>query len=149
MTEALVHESRIAVPYAWSAGATGTRFLKTLAAEKRFLATRCAACAQTYVPPLKACSRCLKDCGEWVEVGPRGKLISFTQALYESPVLPCKRPVYGLIRLDGADTALLIMIGEATLEELQADMPMEPVFSEPGGPGLHQLVYFRPARKRI
>src|SRR5947209_8741552 len=105
--EALVHHSRIAVPYAWSAGTTGTRFFKALAEEGRFLATRCPACRKVFLPPAKSCGRCLKDCEEWLEVGPGGVLLSFTQADYESPAHPWPKPIYGLIRLDGADTALL------------------------------------------
>ncbi len=142
--EPLVHESRIAVPYAWSAGEVLSRFLKALRDERRILATRCPSCRTVYVPPRKTCGACFKACGEWLEVGPRGRLESFTQARYDSPAHPRPRPIYGLIRLDGADTGLFHILDATTLEALRPGMTVEAVFAQDRKGSILDILYFRP-----
>lgn len=144
--EALVHESRIRVPYTWAAGETLSRFLRSLRDTGKIEATRCPCCKTVYVPPRRSCGRCFVDCGEWLEVGPGGTLLSFTQALYESPAHPHDRPWYGLIRLDGATTALLHLLGETDGAELKAGARVEPVFAEARSGRVLDIRYFRPAR---
>ncbi|MEK9145226.1 MAG: zinc ribbon domain-containing protein, partial [Elusimicrobiota bacterium] len=77
--EALVLESRIQVPYAWAAGETLSRFLTALRDEKKILAARCASCSRVYVPPRRCCGLCLAELADWLEAGPRGSLLIFTQ----------------------------------------------------------------------
>ena len=142
--EVLVHESRIAVPYAWSAGSVLSRFLKALRDEKKILADRCPACRKVYVPPRNTCGTCFKDCEEWLEVGPRGRLISFTQAFYESPAQPRKNPIYGLIVLEGADTGLLHLLEGAELSRFRSGMTVEAVFAEERTGSILDISHFRP-----
>lgn len=144
MENTLVHESRIQIPYAWSAGEVLSRFLKALRDEKKILATRCPSCRKAFVPPRKSCGTCFKPCAEWLEVGPRGTLLSFTQALYDSPVHPRPRPIYGLIRLDGADTDLPHLVGETSLEKLRLGTTVEPVFAEKRSASILDILFFRP-----
>jgi len=144
--EILVRESRIQVPYTWSAGTVGSRFLKALRDERRFTATRCPKCRKAYILPLSACGDCLEDCAEWITVGPQGSLLSFTQALYDSPAHPIKNPLYGLIRLDGADTALLHLVGEASIAELRIGARLEPVFAQSRSGSILDVLYFKPVR---
>ncbi|MBI4249941.1 MAG: OB-fold domain-containing protein [Elusimicrobia bacterium] len=143
--EILVHESRIQVPYRWSAGILGTRFFIALK-ERKFLATRCPACEKVYLPPVQHCGNCFAACEDRGGIGPQGSLVSFTQALYKSPAQPERNPLYGLIRLDGADTALLHLLGEASLNELKIGLRVEAVFAERPSGGLFDLRYFRPVR---
>ena len=145
MTAPLVHESRIQVPYAWSAGATLTRFLKGLRDSKSILATRCPACRKVFVPPRRSCGTCFQDCAEWREVGPRGTLLSFTQALYDSAAHAKPRPIIGLIKLDGADTAILHLLYEARLEDLRIGTIVEPVFAAERSGAILDILHFRPA----
>lgn len=140
----LVHESRIQVPYSWSAGTVLTRFLRSLRDDGAILATRCPACRKVFAPPRRSCGTCFADCGEWLEVGPGGTLVSFTQALYESPLHPGERPLFGLIRLDGADTSLLHRLGGAGLADLQPGMRVEPVFAEKRTGSILDIRHFRP-----
>ncbi|MBI4669955.1 MAG: hypothetical protein HY747_12400 [Elusimicrobia bacterium] len=179
--EPLVLESRIKIPYSWAAGETGSRFLIALRDQQKIMATRCPACHRVYCPPKKNCGDCFELCGEWLEVGPQGKLVSFTQALYSSPVHPLERPIYadnypqvqkiegegytphpalsplrgarekdvgnkpiyGLIKLEGADTAILHLISEARIEELKAGLIVEPVFRQERKGHILDIAYFR------
>jgi len=143
--EALVQRGRIAVPYSWSAGVAGTRFLKALREERRFLAARCADCRRLALPPTRRCGGCLGECVERVEVGPGGVLLSFARPAYASPVHPLPWPLFGLVRLDGADSALLVLMSGAEPGDLRRGMRVEPDFLEPPGRALHELVRFRAA----
>lgn len=143
-TEVLVHESRIAVPYEWSAGLVLSRFLKALRDERKILAVRCSGCRKVLAPPRKTCGLCFKPCSEWLEVGPRGTLETFTQALYPSPAQPRERPIYGLIRLDGADTLLPHLLGEAELATLRRGLRVEAVFAPRRSASILDILHFRP-----
>lgn len=142
--ENLVVESRIQVPYAWSAGETGSRYLKALRDERKILGNRCPGCRRVFVPPRKSCGDCFQECRDWQEVGPRGTLLSFTQALYDSLAHPASRPIYGLIRLDGADSALPHLLGEVELSALRIGARVEPVFAERRSASIMDILYFRP-----
>ncbi|MBI2070392.1 MAG: Zn-ribbon domain-containing OB-fold protein [Elusimicrobia bacterium] len=140
----LVHESRIKIPYSWSAGEIGSRFLKELAEHKKILGRRCSSCNKVFCPPKKICGFCFKECGEWVEVGPDGTLVAFTQALYPSAAHPTERPVYGLIKLKGADTAILHLLGGVALEKLLTGMTVKPIFKENRQGHILDILHFVP-----
>ena len=140
--EALIHESRIAVPYKWSAGLTGSRFLKTVAAERKFLASHCRGCETTCVPPRKACGRCMRDNEQDRVVGPRGSLVAFTRAAPAGK--PSELRVFALIRLDGADTDILHVLEEADYAGLKPGLRVEPVFGEGPQDGVLGVKHFRP-----
>ena len=140
----LTHESGIKVPYSWSAGETLSRFLRALRDERKILGTRCPACRTVFVPPRKTCGTCFVDCGEWVEAGPGGVLESFTQARYDSAAHPGPRPIYGLIRLDGAGTSLLHLV-EGPLEDLRIGLRVEAVFASERTGSIRDILHFRRA----
>ena len=125
-----------------SAGETGTRFLTELRDHRRIFGTRCAACARTYVPPRKNCPACFARLTDWVEAGPEGLLVSFTEASYGSPAHPVRRPVYGLIRLDGADTAMLHLLKGA--EGLKTGLRVRAVFKEERRGEILDILHFEP-----
>jgi hypothetical protein len=73
-----------------------------------FLGSRCHECAVTYLPARIFCERCLAELEPAVECGPEGELLSWTIARADVDDRPLDAPVvYGLVRLDGADTVLL------------------------------------------
>lgn len=136
--EALVYESRIKVPYRWSAGETGTRFLTELRDRSKLVGLRCPRCGKVRVPPRRHCPECFVRCQDWVEVGPGGELVSFTQA--------SQGPLYGLVKLDGADTALLHLLGGCGLSELRRGLRVEAVFESRRRGSILDLRHFRPVR---
>jgi uncharacterized OB-fold protein len=56
---------------------TASTFNKFLG-EHKLMASRCANCAQTFLPPRAICSNCHGDKMEWVEASGKGKLAAFT-----------------------------------------------------------------------
>lgn len=87
------HEGRIRIPYKWPAGNVGSAFLEALA-DRRLLGSRCPRCATVYAPPRSICLQCHVAIDELSEVGPHGTVVASAAG-------------FGLIRLDGARTALV------------------------------------------
>ena len=137
----LVHESRIKVPYQWSAGIVGTRFFKALRDEKKILGTRCGKCNKTYVPPVKTCGYCFAVCSDWVSVGPEGTVISVTQALFETKAHAVANPIFALIHLDNADTNLLHLLA-GPLERVPIGSRVRAVFKEKRDAGILDILHF-------
>jgi uncharacterized protein len=143
--ELMVQQSQINVPYSWWAGETASRFFAGLRDEQKILATRCAACNQVFVPPRKTCPQCFKDTA-WLEVRPEGELVTFTVARRQVPALPRPVPlVFGLIRLDGATTALLHLIGDVPPEQVRVGMRLKAKFATERRGGILDIEHFRPA----
>ncbi len=143
MNEILTHPSRIKVPYTWSAGEALSRFFKALRDEQKILGSRCLKCRKVYVPPKKTCGTCFVECSEWLEVGPSGTLVSFSQASYPSPAHRVLKPLFGLIRLEGADTSFLHMLGETNLQSLKIGVKVLPVFAEKRTGSILDIAYFK------
>ena len=144
--EPLVHESQINVPYEWWAGETAGRFFKGIRDEQKIFGTECKQCNKVFVPPRKSCPECFAEKTTWVEVGPGGELVAFTVARRQLAALPEKAPViFGLIKLDGADTALLHRVGEVKPGRVQIGMRLAAKFSDNRKGGILDIDYFRPA----
>ncbi len=143
----LVYESRIKVPYTWSVGEVGSRFLIELRDHKKIYGTRCSKCDRVYLPPRKTCGNCFSNLHEWVEVGPQGTLITFTTVHYTSSVMPMK-PLfaYGIILLDKASTGLVHLLGEVNFEEIKSGMRIEAVFKDERIGDILDIRYFKPVR---
>jgi uncharacterized protein len=145
--EPLVHESRIKVPYSWSVGDIGSRFLTEIRDHQRILGKKCEGCGTVFVPPRKMCHRCFQDTGPWVEVGPAGTVTSYTVVRYDNGLQPVKPPfAYGIIRLDGSSTGLVHLLGEMDLKTIQEGLRVEPVFKEQRTGQILDIAYFRPAK---
>jgi uncharacterized OB-fold protein len=145
--EPLVYESRIKVPYTWSVGEVGSRFLIELRDHKKIYGTRCPKCDRVYLPPKKTCGQCFSNLHEWVEVGPQGTLITYTLVYYESPVMPMNPPfAYGIILLDKANTGLVHLLGELNFDEIQSGGRVEAVFKDERTGDIMDIRYFRPVR---
>lgn len=144
--ENILQEGAIKMPYNWSVGATGSRFFCELRDNKKIWGTKCPSCGTVFLPPRSNCGRCMVEIQEWVEIEPKGTLVTYTKINYDSPVLPkVDGPIiYGLIKLDGADTALLHLLGEVKFEDVQAGMRVEAVFSEQTNANIHDIAYFKP-----
>lgn len=144
----MIYAGKIKLPYKWAVGETGSRFLTELRDHRRIWGGKCPSCNQVYVPPKKVCGRCLAPIGEWVEVGKTGTVLTFTVVHYHEPAIhPFEPPfVYGIIKLDGADTGLVHLLGEADLEEFHCGMRVEAVFRDERKADILDIAYFRPLK---
>jgi len=152
-----VVEEGVSLSFRYAAGKVASRFLVALRDEKRIYGTRCPECRRVLVPARSFCSRCGVDTDEWVEVSPEGTLTAFTttrnpQSEIQNPKSEIRNPqseiqnprIYGLIRLDGADTDLVHRLGEAEPDVWRVGMRVEAVFAQERKGHILDIAYFRP-----
>ncbi len=145
--EAIVYEGRIKVPYSWQAGETASYFLTQLRDEKKIWGKRCPRCEKVFLPPKKNCPFCFVDTDQWVEVSGEGEIETFTVVRRDTPIQPMKSPfVYAVIRLDGATSGLIHMLGEVEPDQVKEGMRVKAVFSEERKGSLLDIAYFKPIR---
>jgi len=146
--EILVFKQVLQVPYLYSAGPVVSRFLLALRDEQKLLGIKCPKCRLVFVPPRSTCGKCFSDLSQWVELSGKGTLETFTVVNYPEPIQPAKTPfILGVIKLDGADTGLPHLIGEAEEKDLVMGMRLEPVFQEKRTGHILDIKYFRPVNK--
>jgi uncharacterized protein len=98
----------LSVSFRYTPGVGNTAFFEALRDRGVFLGSRCATCEVTYLPARVFCERCLSELAPDTECGPGGELLSWTVVRLDVDDRPLEAPVtYGLVRLDGADTAFL------------------------------------------
>ena len=98
----------LSVSFRYTPGVGNTAFFEALRDRGVFLGSRCEPCGITYLPSRVFCERCLAELRADTECGPGGELLSWTVARIDVDDGPLDVPVtYGLVKLDGADTAFL------------------------------------------
>ncbi len=143
--EPMVYKSRINVPYRWWAGDTASKFFISLRDGKKILGTKCARCGKVFIPPRKTCPLCFTANEAWVEVKPTGTVTAFTIARRQTAALMKKVPViFGLIRLDGADTSMLHIIEGVKPGDMKIGMKVEAKFADARKGVMSDIEYFRP-----
>ncbi|MFW6113727.1 MAG: Zn-ribbon domain-containing OB-fold protein [Actinomycetota bacterium] len=144
--EEIVHEGKIAVPYTWTVGSNLSKFYCELRDNGKIWANRCPSCEAVFVPPKAKCIYCYKNLNDWVELPGTGTLESYTVVRYEEPVVhPRKAPfIYGVVKMDGADTGLVHFIDEVDLDDLKVGMRVEAVMEEEREGNILDIKHFRP-----
>jgi 3-hydroxybutyryl-CoA dehydratase len=130
--DSFVIEGKLALPYKYFAGRTGSRFLIALRDEKKILGVRCPRCARVYVPPRSTCERHPTErLTEWVPVSASGVVTGFTVVRYAEPYQPARPPyVLALVKLDGADTAFAHLVKGVPPAEMRVGMRVKAVFAK-------------------
>jgi uncharacterized OB-fold protein len=135
----------LAVAFRYTPGVGNTAFFEALRDRGVFLGSRCEHCGVTYLPARAFCERCLRELVASAGCGPEGELISWTVARVDVDDRPVERPVvFGLVRLDGADTVVL-----HRLIELESDpeigMRVRPVLADRREGSIFDVEGFAPA----
>ena len=119
--------------YRRSLGPVLGRFFNDLRAGK-LIGVRTRA-GKVLVPPQEYDPDTGEAVGEFVDVGPGGEIVSFSWVSKPRPTQPLQHPfAFALIRLDGADTALLHAVDAGDESKLAAGVRVVPRFAaEPSG----------------
>lgn len=143
--EPIVYEGRIKVPYTWQAGETASYYLTQLRDACKIWGRHCPRCQKVLLPPRKHCPLCFVDTDRWVEVSDEGVVETFTVVRRDTTIQPVKAPfVYAIIRLEGADTGLVHLLGEVDPEDVQEGMRVKAVFRHERKGSPWDISYFRP-----
>lgn len=145
--EVIIQEGRIRVPYTWKAGETASRYFIGLRDEKKIYGRHCPKCGKVLVPARKVCPFCTVLTDDWVALVGTGTVETFTIVRRDLPIQPRKAPfAYALIRLDGADTGFLHLLGEVDPEAVREGMRVEAVFAQERKGSPLDIAYFRPLK---
>lgn len=113
-----------------------SRFFREVVDNQCIMGTKCKRCGKVYCPPKTHCGVCYVDT-EWVPLSGEGTVETATyvtyapakDALHKYLSLPY---VLALVKLDGADTALLntVYVKDVTLGQVKSGMRVRAVFRE-------------------
>ncbi|MBS7249866.1 MAG: Zn-ribbon domain-containing OB-fold protein [Candidatus Freyarchaeota archaeon] len=143
--DAVILPTRIVLPFSYSVGRIASKFFIELRDNKRIMGVKCPKCGQILVPPRRYCGKCMAETNEWVEVGDKGTLVAYTVTYRSSPNLPKKPPLaYGIIKLDGADTNMVHILGEVNLDKIKPGMRVQAVFKDQREGNILDIDYFKP-----
>jgi uncharacterized OB-fold protein/acyl dehydratase len=144
--DAFVVEGKLALPYQYFAGRTGSKFLTTLRDQKKILGIRCGKCGKVYVPPRSTCEvHPGEKCTEWVELPGTGEVAGWTVVRYSEPYMPFKPPyILATIKLDGADSALVHAVRGIGPSEMKAGLRVKAVFAKKPVDTIMGIDHFEP-----
>lgn len=143
--ERMVLEGKVDLPFSYSAGRTASRFFIELRDKQRIMGKRCSRCKKVIVPAQLFCNECFSETEEWVEVGPEGTLVTFTVVYRKENHHPKEVPLaYGIIKLDGADTSIVHLLGEVDPAQIEHGMRVQAVFSEKRRGSILDIECFHP-----
>jgi uncharacterized protein len=133
----------IGFDYTRSLGPVLSQFMTALAG-RRILGAR-AADGRVHAPPFEYDPDTGQPAGDLVEVGPGGTVISWTWAPDPLDGQPLAHPFgWALIRLDGADTAMLHAVDAGSAAALHTGLRVRPRWAATPAGGIHDIVCFEP-----
>lgn len=141
------------IPYRWATGPYVGEWYREIKENGKIYANKCPKCGRFHCPPRAVCGKChvrMEPREKWVEVGPRGKLLSFgiVEQSFWNPSTGEMLPVpftVGIVDLDGAPTTFTHYIGETDSEKLAVGMRVEVVFKpkEQREGNIFDIVHFK------
>jgi uncharacterized OB-fold protein len=131
----------------YTVGIAGERFFRALKDKGQILGSRCPRCDVVYVPGRAFCERCLHGLEEWMDVGTRGEVDTFT-ILHANPdgSFRATPEVIAFVRL--GDGGLVHLLGDVAPEDVTIGMRVEAVLRPPTERqgSIRDIAYFRPVR---
>jgi uncharacterized OB-fold protein len=144
--ENMVQRGVIKLPYTWQAGETASFYLTQLRDEKKLWGKRCPKCEKVLAPPRKNCPFCTVLTDKWVELSGEGTVDTYTVVHKATNIHPMKPPfAYAVIKLDGADTGFLHVLGEVEVDRVKEGLRVRAVFAEDRVGLPTDIAYFKPA----
>ncbi len=143
-----IYNSKIKIPYTWSVGEVGSKFLRALRDDKKILANTCTKTQEVFCPPKKFSPHTMKENTKWVELSGHGKVLSYTKRCYENKITKdLSYNIYGLILLEGASHPILHFLSEIEFEDVKVNMAVKAVFKEQREGHILDIKYFKPISK--
>jgi len=135
--------------YIYTMGVAGERFFNEIKKNGKILGAKCKKCGLVYVPPRMYCERCFEKLEQWLDVGKRGTVHTYTIAHIDLDGSKLKEPtVYAMIKIDGTDGGLIHKIGEVAQEKVKIGMKVEAVFKpkEKREGSINDIRHFKPTK---
>lgn len=133
----------LAYAYRRSVGPVMGRFFTSLR-ERRIEGVRTAG-GRVLCPPLEYDPETGEDTGDFVEVGPGGEITSWAWVNEPRPKHPLDRPfAWALIKLDGADTAMLAAVDAGAESKVSTGMRVRARFADETTGAIGDIACFEP-----
>lgn len=129
----------------YSYGIAGERFFREIKDAGRIFGTYCDECDHTYVPATLFCERCFSKLDEWIDLGNKGEIFSYTQ-LYEDYDGSDRETPLLIAFVKIADGGIVHHLDEVEIDNVYIGMPVEAVFKskdEREG-SILDIKYFKP-----
>ena len=130
--------SNVHLPFRFAVGATASRFYRGLRDDKTIRATKCGTCGKVMVPARSFCAVCCREMGEWVDLPDHGELAGWSKIQTPDGFHAA------LIRLQGADNALVHRLRASDLAEARMGMKVTAVWAEARKGAITDIVCFAP-----
>jgi len=135
------------VEFLYTAGIAGERFFRELKDRGRIMGTRCGGCDVVFVPAKIYCERCFEQLEEWVDVGLKGTVYTFTIAHIDTDGNKLDKPiVVALIKFGDAEGGLVHKIDGIKPERVAIGMSVKAVLKpKKAREGcMHDIAHFVP-----
>ncbi|MGD8565326.1 MAG: Zn-ribbon domain-containing OB-fold protein [Candidatus Bathyarchaeota archaeon] len=135
--------------YMYSLGVAGERFFKEIKENARIMGAKCPRCNVIHVPARMYCEKCFTKLKEWVDVGTKGTIYTFTVATINNDGKKLDKPeIYAFIKFAGTCGGLIHKIGESEPEKIKINMKVEAVFkpSLERKASITDIKYFKPTK---
>jgi uncharacterized OB-fold protein len=127
--DAQVWYDNMPVESVYTVGIAGEKFLRAIKDQGAIMGTVCPTCNLTYLPPMMYCERCFAELEEWVEVGTKGTVYTYTVLGLSLAEEPLEEPeILALIRMEGVHGGLVQRLGEVKPEDVEIGMAVEAIF---------------------
>jgi len=146
-TQLKAWEGEFPVRYLYTYGVAGERFFREIKENGKIWGVRCFQCQITWVPPSLYCERCFERLGQWLEVGHRGEIHTYTFCYREADKSPKNSPtILAVIKISGAEGGLIHRIGEVDLRDVHIGLKVEAVFKPQAQRkgSILDILHFRP-----
>ncbi len=133
--------------YVYTLGVAGERFFKEIKENERIMGAKCPHCNMVYLPPKLYCECCFANLEEWVDLGKKGMIYTFTIAAVDINGSKLEKPaIYALIKFEGAHGGIIHKIGET--DKVSIGMKVEAVFKpkQERKASITDIDYFKPAK---
>jgi uncharacterized OB-fold protein len=135
--------------YVYTLGVAGEKFFTAMAENERIQGGKCKRCGLVYVPPRLYCEECFGEVTDWVDVGTKGRVFTFTVAYVDVDGTTLKEPIiYALIKFPGAEGGLVHRLGEVEPHKVEIGMAVEAVFKPQAerSKNINDIKHFAPKR---
>lgn len=128
-------------------GLAGEKFFRAIKDEGKFYGTHCPKCERTYVPATLFCERCLGKLDEWVDVGTRGEVHTFT-LLYKNYDGSQRTTPELIAFVSIGDGGIVHRLGGVAPEDVEIGMTVEAFFKDQADRegSILDIVYFEPVK---
>jgi len=135
--------------YIYTLGIAGERFFNEIKKNGKIMGAKCKKCGIVYVPPRTYCEQCFEKLEQWLDVGKRGIVHTYTIAHIDLDGSKLRDPtIYAMIKIDGTNGGLIHKIGEAKPSNVKIDMRVEAVLKakEKREGSINDIKYFKPVK---